>query len=136
MDSPRQMNLLLLRKLFGIRIFRFLVVGGLNSFFGFTVFSLIAYLGGQTWQAILGGNLAGILFNFFTIGGVVFRDFSLRRLPFFVSAYIVLLVLNIEGIALLTSVCHIGRITAQALLTVPLAILSFFVMSKFVFSNP
>jgi putative flippase GtrA len=136
MGLPRQTNLLLLRKLFGIRILRFLLVGGLNSLFGFTVFSLIACLGGRTWQAILGGNLAGILFNFFTIGGVVFRDLSLRRLPFFVFAYILLLVLNIESISLLTSVCQIDRITAQAFLTVPLAILSFFVMSKFVFSHP
>lgn len=123
----------MLKKLLDIRVFRFVLVGGLNSLFGFTVFGVIAYLGGHTWQALLGGNVAGIVFNFLTIGGIVFRDLSPKRLLRFVAAYLALFLLNLKAIELLTGAIQIDRILAQALLTAPMAILSYLIMSRFVF---
>ena len=105
----------------------------MNTLFGFAVFSLIAYLGGKTWHALLGANVAGIVFNFVTIGGGVFRDLGLRRLPRFVLAYFGLFVLNLEAIGLLSGAVQIDRIAAQALLTAPMAVLSYLIMSKLVF---
>ena len=124
----------MLRKLFNLRGIRFLLVGGLNTIFGFAVFSIIVCLGGQTWHALLGGNLMGIVFNFLTIGGVVFCDISLRRLPRFALTYLGLLSLNLILIGQLTSAFQLDRITTQALLTAPMAILSYLIVSKFVFS--
>jgi putative flippase GtrA len=123
----------MLKKLFDIRVFRFVLVGGLNSLFGFTVFGVIAYLGGHTWQALLGGNVAGIVFNFLTIGGIVFRDLSPKRLLRFITAYLGLFLLNLKAIELLTNAIQTDRILAQALLTAPMAILSYLIMSRFVF---
>jgi putative flippase GtrA len=123
----------LLRKLCDPQFIRFLLVGGLNTLFGFSVFSAIVYFGGQTWHALLGGNLAGIAFNFFTIGGVVFRDLGFRRIPRFLVAYLGLFAINYQCIHLLTSIYTLGVTVAQAFLAPPLAILSYLIMSKFVF---
>ncbi|WP_233234449.1 GtrA family protein [Bordetella sp. LUAb4] len=125
----------MLRRLFDVRVFRFLLVGVLNSLFGFVVFSTIAYLGGHTWLALLGGNVAGIVFNFLTIGGIVFRDLSARRLLRFIAAYLGLFLLNLEAISSVTRGIEIDRILAQALLTAPMAVLSYLIMSKFVFAG-
>jgi putative flippase GtrA len=119
--------------IFEFRVVRFLLVGGVNTLFGFAVFSLIAYLGGKTWHALLGGNVAGIVFNFITIGGTVFRDLDLRRAPRFVLAYLGLFALNLEAIELLSDAIPVGRIAVQALLTAPMAVLSYLIMSKLVF---
>jgi putative flippase GtrA len=124
-----------LKNFFEFRFVRFLLVGGLNSLIGFTIFSLLAYSGAQTWQALLGGNIVGIAFNFFTIGGVVFRDMGLRRIPLFVLAYIILMAVNLGCIRLLYAAIQIDRIPAQALLTLPMAMLSYLLMSKLVFSQ-
>jgi putative flippase GtrA len=125
----------ILKKLFEIRGFRFVLVGGLNTLFGFTVFGVIAYLGGRTWQALLGSNVAGIVFNFLTIGGIVFRDHSPKRLLRFVAAYFVLFLFNLKAIELLRHGIQIDLILAQALLTAPMAILSYLIMSRFVFPS-
>ncbi len=133
-DRPSgHVNRSLLRGLFDLRGVRFILVGGLNTLFGFAVFSLVAYLGAQTWQALLSSNVAGIAVNFFTIGGVVFRDIGLRRLPGFVLAYLSLFAVNLECIRPLSSAFQIDRIAAQALLSVPMAVLSYLIMVKLVF---
>jgi putative flippase GtrA len=130
---PRHCYLSLTRKIFDPQFIRFLLVGGLNTLFGFTIFSAIIYFGGQTWHALLGGNLSGIAFNFLTIGGAVFRDLGAQRIPRFIVAYLGLFVINYECIRLLIGICTFSVIAAQAVLTLPLAILSYLIMSKFVF---
>ena len=135
MKLPQHGYLSLSRKLFDLQFIRFLLVGGLNTLFGFSIFSLIIYSGGQTWHAILGGNIAGIAFNFLTIGGVVFRDLVARRIPRFVLAYFGLFAVNYACIQLLTGNFTVSVIAAQAFLTAPLAILSYLIMSKFVFPD-
>lgn len=133
MESAEPTKEPMLKKLFDIRVFRFVLVGGINTLFGFTVFGVIAYLGGHTWQALLGGNIAGIVFNFLTIGGIVFRDLSPKRMVRFIAAYLGLFLLNLKAIELLTNAIQADRILAQALLTAPMAILSYLIMSRFVF---
>lgn len=132
-DSAPSIKGPMIRRLFDIRVIRFLIVGCINSLFGFAVFGMIAYFGGHTWVALLGGNIAGILFNFLTIGAIVFRDLSPARFLRFVAAYLGLFLLNLEAIGLLTTTTSIGRISAQGLLTAPMAVLSYFIMSRLVF---
>lgn len=125
----------ILRKIFSFRVCRFLLVGFFNSIFGFSVFSLIVFLGGETWLALLGGNVAGVFFNFFTIGGFVFLDLRFHRIPLFVLVYVGLFFTNLKSIEYIIVYTKFDRITAQALLTAPMAILSYFVMKEIVFRN-
>ena len=122
-------------KLLDVRGIRFILVGGLNSLFGFTVFSLIAYTGGSTWQALLGSTVAGIVFNFFTVGGIVFRDMGLSRVPRFVLAYLGIFWVNLECIEFVSQFLQLHKITTQAILLAPMALGSYLVMSKLVFRS-
>lgn len=114
------------------RFIRFLIVGVVNSLVGFSAFTVILLLTGSAWIAIAGGNACGIAFNFLSTGGVVFRDLSLSNLPRFIASSLLLLVLNMCLMDLLSPLIG-SRVGTQALLTLPLAGVSYFVMTKFVF---
>lgn len=112
---------------------RFIAVGVLNSLFGFCAYSVCILLGLPPWAALIAGNVAGIGFNFLTTGGLVFADLSRRRFPRFVLSYLALYLLNL-GLAHEIIPLVGGPIACQALLTPPLACLSFLLMSRFVFN--
>ena len=61
------------------QILRFIVAGAINTLFGFAVYSAAVLAGLPVWSALLVGNVAGVGFNFVTIGGYVFG--VLGRLP-------------------------------------------------------
>ena len=111
---------------------RFLIVGALNSLFGYAVFSAIVLVGGTGWVAVLGGNAAGLVFNFFTHGGLVFRQLAFANLPRFVACYVALLGANVVLLRLLEPWAG-GKLLAQAILTAPLALLAYLLMSRWVF---
>lgn len=113
---------------------RYLFVGGLNTLFGFLAYSGFILLDLPTWAALLGGNVAGIVFNFFTIGGIVFSDLSLARFPLFLLFYAVIYLINLELIGWVAAVVH-GRIAAQAILVLPMAILSYLILRNYVFGK-
>jgi len=116
------------------RFIRFLVVGVVNSLVGFSAFTVIFLFSGSAWIAIAGGNACGIAFNFLSTGGVVFRDLSLNNIPRFIACSLLLLVLNVCLMNWLSPLIG-SRIGTQALLTPPLAGVSYFVMAKLVFRH-
>jgi putative flippase GtrA len=113
---------------------RFLLAGGLNTLFGFAVFGALVWTGWPTWACLLVGNLAGTAFNFLTLGGFVFRDLHHRRLPRFVAVYGLIYLLNL---GLLTVADHmaIDRLIAQFCLLIPMAAMSYVLMSRLVFKS-
>lgn len=120
------------QKFFDSRIFRFLITGTLNSFFGFLVFSCCQLLGLAVNFAIFVGMLSGVIFNFFTTGGIVFRQLSIRRFPLFIVCYLAIYAINVFLFTKLSVFIH-SSILNQAILTVPLALLSYLLMSNIVF---
>lgn len=132
MDSVR--NLRLTMAVFATTPFaKFIVVGGLNSFFGLGIYSLIALTNLPTWMALTAANLAGLVFNFFTTGKLVFRDISAARIPRFIICYGIIFVLHLELIEWLSPVSG-GRICAMAIMVLPMALLSYLIQSRFVFN--
>jgi putative flippase GtrA len=117
-----------------VRPLRFLLAGGLNTLFGFAVFGALVWTGWPTWACLLVGNLAGTAFNFLTLGGFVFRDLHHRRLPRFVAVYGLIYLLNL---GLLTVADHmaIDRLIAQFCLLIPMAAMSYVLMSRLVFQS-
>jgi putative flippase GtrA len=114
--------------------FRFILVGILNTAFGFGAYAVLFYMGIPVWAALIGGNVAGIVFNFFTTGGVVFADVSLSRLPRFVGVYLACYLVNYVSVKALLSL-HLNAIESQALISPVIAVLSFFLMSRYVFTR-
>lgn len=111
---------------------RFLLAGGLNTLFGFAVYSLFALSDLSTWMVLIASNLAGIAFNFVTTGGLVFRDMSLTRVPRFLICYGVIFVIYLVLIQWLSPIWG-GRIWAMTIIVLPMAALTYFIQAWFVF---
>lgn len=116
------------------RFVRFLGVGGLNTLFGFAVYTLFALTELSTFMVLMVSNLAGITFNFFTTGGLVFRDLGLARVPRFLISYVVIFIINLKLIEWLAPL-YGGRIWAMAIIVLPIALLSYFIQAWFVFGD-
>jgi putative flippase GtrA len=114
------------------RFLRFLLAGGLNTLFGFGVYAGCVRAGAPVWLAMLVGTVAGVAFNFLTLGGYAFRDLSARRLPRFVLGYALVYAANLAAFqAVHRRVAD--PVACQVLLVVPVALFSYLVMSRFVF---
>ena len=113
---------------------RFLIAGGVNTLFGFLVYSIAILSGLQVWQALLAGILAGLVFNFVTTGGYVFRDLTVRRFSRYAGVYVLIYLVNL-GLVVLLSKWIDSVILIQGIITTPMALGSYLLMSKFVFRN-
>lgn len=114
------------------RWLRFLVAGGINTLFGFIVYSLAIAFGAPVWLAVLIGLVCGTIFNFITTGGYVFRDLKPARIPPFLACYGFVYVLNLK-LLYWVSLWVVSPIVAQAIITGPIALFAYVVMDRFVF---
>ncbi|MGE4266594.1 MAG: GtrA family protein [Deferribacterales bacterium] len=117
------------------RFIVFLIVGVLNTVFGYGLFALFIFFGLHYTLAVLFSTVLGVLFNFKTIGTIVFRDGSNRLITKFVSVYAFLYVLNISGLKLLDMAGTTNKYISGGILLLPLAMLSFLLNKKFVFNR-
>ena len=116
------------------RFLRFLVAGGINTLFGFTVYSAAIVLGAPVWAALMISLVAGIVFNFFSTGWYVFRDLALSRWPRFVLCYLATYGVNLQLIEWLSGWID-NDILAQAILAFPMAIFTYVLMVRIAFGN-
>ncbi|WP_449394804.1 GtrA family protein [Devosia riboflavina] len=117
-----------------IRLVRFLLVGGLNTLFGYGVFALMLWFGFHYSAASAIATVMGILFNFKSTGRLVFKSSDNSRLVRFILVYIVVYGVNVASLALLLR-ADIGAYTAGLLLILPLALLAYFLNASFVFRS-
>ncbi len=112
-------------------ILRFGMVGLLNAGFGYGVFALLLRTGIWPCVALVGAATAGVAFNFQTSRRLVFRSrgHALR----FVAVYALVLALNWAALLGLRG-CGLSDLVAQALLTLPIAAISFLGQQSFVFA--
>ncbi len=76
-----------IRRLLRNRFVRFLLVGGLNTAFGYTVFAIGILLGIPYPLAALVSTVLGVLFNFKSYGTLVFASHDNRLIFRFVLVY-------------------------------------------------
>lgn len=123
----------LARRLFEQERIRFLVVGGINTVFGYAVFALlyvtaghvIGYLGSLYLSYVVGVSLAFVLhrrvtFRAHETGGSPVLDF-LR----FASVYVVALAVNTVGLPLLVEFGHLPALIAQAIMVAVTTVVSY-----------
>ena len=113
---------------------KFLLVGGLNTLFGYGIFALFLALGVHYSLAALLSTVLGILFNFKTYGTLVFRSSDNRLIFKFLGVYGVTYLLTVAGIAVLKSF-HLSAFAAGAILAVPVALIGFLLNRRFVFKS-
>jgi putative flippase GtrA len=113
-------------------LLRFLLVGLLNTGFGYAAFAGLTLLGSAPLAALVGATLAGMAFNFQTLGRLVFRTNG--RVWRFIMVYAAVLDVNWLGLWALREV-GVGALAAQAVLVLPMAGLSFAGQRWLVFSG-
>ena len=115
------------------RFVSFLLAGGVNTLFGYGMFSGLVLLGVSPHVALVFGAVTGVLFNFLTTSAV-FRSRDLGLLPRFLAVYAAMLGLNM---LLLEAAMRagFGPLLAQAIV-LPIFTLTFLAMRRFVFAAP
>ncbi len=109
---------------------RFGLVGLVNAAFGYTVFAVLVLAGVWPGAALVATMIAAVAFNFQTSRRLVFR--SNGQILQFVAVYAVVLVLNWMALRALRW-CGLPDLESQALLTLPIAAVSFLGQQRFVF---
>jgi len=122
----------MLNKLAKNQFIRFLFIGGINTLFGYGIFSLFLFIGLHYSLAALLGTILGILFNFKTTGVIVFNSRDNSLIFKFFGVYGVVYVLNVLGLYLF-SLAGVGAYISGALLILPMACVAFVLNKKFVF---
>ncbi len=112
---------------------KFLLVGGLNTVFGYLVYSLFVYLIKNPYVSVVAATCVAILFNFKTYGGLVFKSKDNSKIFRFFAIYIFLMTLQSVSIKFLTYAGITNAYIAGAIVTLPIAVLSFLLIRKFVF---
>lgn len=114
------------------RFAKFLVVGGINTLIGYAIFAALILAGLPTPAAAIVGTILGVVFNFFSTGGIVFKNQAARLLPRFIAVYAVQMGLNVGALRLLEN-AGLHPLVAGALVLPPLAVFTYFALRAFVF---
>jgi len=118
-----------------VQLLRFLAVGGLNSLVGYSLFALLTYAGLAYPVAIGLATVGGVLFNFQSVGRLVFDGAPRSRFWRFVGVYCVIYLLNLGGVRLLLGL-DANIYIANALTLLPLSVIAFILNRRFVFNLP
>ncbi len=125
----------MLRILSQHRFWRFILVGGLNTLVGYSLFLVALAIMPTTLTALVVANILAILFNFITMGSLVFGVREARLLPRFFGVYGVMFVYNLIGLTLLEDMGV--RPWLGGLVILPTAVLiSYLLNQRFVFKGP
>lgn len=117
------------------RFTRFILVGGLNTAVGYSLFLVALAIMPTTLSALFVANILAILFNFMTTGSLVFGARNSRLLPRFFGVYGVMFVYNSIGLTLLEGMGV--RACLGALVLLPSAVvISYLLNQRFVFGAP
>jgi putative flippase GtrA len=116
------------------RFIKFLFVGGLNTLFGYGMFALFIYFDLHYSIASLLATMLGVLFNFKTTGKLVFRSSNNRLIFRFIGVYVIGYLVNILFLKIF-QLFEINVYLSGAILILPLAVLSYLLNSRYVFST-
>lgn len=113
----------------------FLLVGVINTIFGYSIFAACIYLGIAYTLATLISTVLGIGFNFITVGNFVFSNTNKKLILQFVCVYGLQYLI---GIGIIGSINHFinNLYLAGAINTLLMPPLTFYLNKRFVFHRP
>lgn len=116
----------------GHQLLRFLIVGILNTAFGYGLYAALVAASLDPAAALLISTCGGVCFNFFTTGKLVFKSGGLNVFPRYILAYAFIYLINV---ALLKAMILLGcsPYLAQIILLPIIVTLTFLIMKNFVF---
>lgn len=114
------------------RFIRFLIVGVINTLFGYSLFALLILLNLRYEIAALISTICGVLFNFKTIGVLVFKNKKNTLIFKFIGVYVIIYLMQVFLIKQLLAY-KINILVAGALILLPLVLVSYTLNKIFVF---
>lgn len=111
-----------------IRLLRFLAVGLINTAFGYAVFALLVMAGLGDQLALALAFALGVLWNYGTHARLVFDTKGRGRIVPYGVAYVGIYALNALALKSITT-AGLTPLVAQAVLVLPMAALSFVLIS-------
>ena len=114
--------------------FKFLLVGLLNTVVGYSLYALFLFMGMSYSVALAAATILGILFNFKTIGTMVFKSNDNTLIIKFFLVYAIIFLANLLLIKCFISL-GINAYTAGIIVIVPLSAASFILNKYFVFKR-
>lgn len=110
----------------------FVMVGGVNTLFGYSVFVLGIHSGLHYTAASLLSLVLGVTFNFFTTGKIVFDRFDTKLIGRFIAIYLFLYLITISLIKV-TSFYVDNMYLNGFIVTVLMSVISFLLNKNIVF---
>lgn len=111
---------------------RFVAVGVLNTAVGYGLFAFFIFIGLHYVFASFFATVLGVLFNFHSIGNLVFGKHDYRLIFRFISVYGITYILSVIFLYFF-DMFGINMYAAGALLLLPMAIISFLLNKYHVF---
>lgn len=116
------------------KFIRFLLIGGINTMFGYSIFALGIFIGLHYSLATLFSIVLGICFNFLTTGKIVFNNNKNHLIFRFAFVYGISYGVNVFFLYIFNSL-GVNNYLGGAILIFPVAVLSFTLQRFFVFSE-
>ena len=113
------------------KFLKFLFVGFLNTAFSYFIYALFVTIGLKANLALFFQYIIGVLWNFKTTGTIVFQNKNNKLIFKFILSYIFTFLINSVLLAILNK--FINDYLAQAILILPIALISFIILKKWVF---
>lgn len=113
---------------------KFILVGILNTAFGYGAFALLMYTGLHYPAAVVLSTIAGILFNFKTTGVLVFKNKDNSLIFKFIAVYTLVCITGII-ILRLAEIAHINLYFAGLVSTGICAVTAFLLNKNWVFKK-
>ena len=117
-------------------IIRFAGTGLLNTAFGYGAYGALLYIGMPYLLALLASTIAGVIFNYFSFGRLVFRsDKSWRVFGRFVFTYVSIYCVNAALLRMLITQFNMGPYLGQ-IICIPVSVgLSWIAMNYWVYKK-
>lgn len=122
-----------LKKTIENRFIKFVFIGGVNTVFGYGLFSILITFKIHYSIALFISTVMGVLFNFKTIGSFVFKNRQNHLIFKFFSVYTIIYFFNVGGVAFFEKIGVKNMYLAGAIMVFPSALISFFLNKYFVF---
>jgi putative flippase GtrA len=130
------MLLSFLKKILNFQFIKFLLVGGLNTAFGYLSFAFFNFIIGNAYVAVPVSTVAGILFNFKTYGNFVFKSKDHSKAYKFFAVYLSLIGFQLISLKWLFDLGITNSYLAVGIMVLPMSTISFVLMKRFVFTTP
>ena len=115
-----------------IKFIKYIMVGIINTVFGYSVYSLLIFIDLHYSVASLLATLVGVLFNFKTIGSIVFKANDNSLIIKFIAVYSFTYFVDLVGLKIFNSF-QINLYLAGFLLLIICTPISYYLNNQFVF---